>query len=85
MCNKKMQHVLQMCKRKIMLADESINTLYLETYMAKRSKTESYYQAIFDLDLVFDHLERYDIAAKQMNLNAFLPDGMTLIISCIRA
>ena len=37
-----------------------------------------------DLDLEFDHLERYDIAAKQMNLDAFLPDGMTLLISCIR-
>lgn len=67
-----------------LLADESINTLYLETYMAKRSKTESNYQDILDLDLEFDHLERYDIAAKQMNLDAFLPDGMTLLISCIR-
>lgn len=67
-----------------LLADESINTMYLETYMAKRSKTESNYQTILDLDLEFDHLERYDIAAKQMNLNAFLPDGMTLLISCIR-
>ena len=52
--------------------------------MAKRSKTESNYQVILDLDLEFDHLEKYDIAAKQMNLNAFLPDGMTLLISCIR-
>ncbi len=67
-----------------LLVDETVNTLYLETYMAKRSKTESNYQDILDLDLEFDHLERYDIAAKQMNLDAFLPDGMTLLISCIR-
>lgn len=45
-----------------LLADETINTLYLE----------------------FDHLERYDVAASQMNLDAYLPDGMTLLISCIR-
>lgn len=66
-----------------LLADETINTMYLESYMAKRSKTESNYQTILDLDLEFDHLERYDVAASQMNLNAYLPDGMTLLISCI--
>lgn len=67
-----------------LLADESINTLYLENYMAKQSNTNEDYQTILDLDLEFDYLERYDIAAKQMNLDAFLPDGMTLLISCIR-
>lgn len=67
-----------------LLADESVNPIYLENYMARRSNTEENYQLILDLDLAFDHLERYDIAAKQMNLDAFLPDGMTLLISCIR-
>ena len=67
-----------------LLADETINTIYLETYMARRSNAESNYQTILDLDLEFDHLERYDVAASQMNLNAFLPDGMTLLISTIR-
>ncbi len=67
-----------------LLSDDSINAIYLENYMAKRSNTEGNYQDILDLDLEFDHLERYDIAAKQMNLDAFLPDGMTLLISCIR-
>lgn len=67
-----------------LLADDTINTLYLESYMAGRSKTESNYQTILDLDMEFDHLERYDVAAAQMNLDAYLPDGMTLLISCIR-
>lgn len=67
-----------------LLADDTINTLYLESYMARRSKTESNYQTILDLDMEFDHLERYDVAASQMNLDAYLPDGMTLLISCIR-
>lgn len=67
-----------------LLIDDSINALYLENYMAKRSKTSGNYQLILDLDLEFDHLDRYDIAAREMDLNAFLPDGMTLLISCIR-
>ena len=68
-----------------LLADETIDTLYLEDYMAKRSNTEGNYQDILDLDMVFGKdLERYDVAAKQMDLDAFLPDGMTLLISCIR-
>lgn len=67
-----------------LLADDSINAIYLEAYMARRSNAESNYQTILDLDLEFDHLERYDIAASQMNLDAFLPDGMTLLISTIR-
>ena len=68
-----------------LLADDTINTLYLESYMAKRSNTEGNYQDILDLDMTFGQdLERYDIAAKQMDLDAFLPDGMTLLISCIR-
>jgi ankyrin repeat protein/transcriptional regulator with XRE-family HTH domain len=66
-----------------LLSDDTVNTLYLESYMAKRSNTESNYQWILDLDLEFDHLEKYEIIAKQVNLDAFLPDGMTLLISCI--
>jgi transcriptional regulator with XRE-family HTH domain/ankyrin repeat protein len=68
-----------------LLADDTIEALYLESYMAKRSKTEGNYQDILDLDMTFGQdLDRYDVAAKQMDLNAFLPDGMTLLISCIR-
>lgn len=67
-----------------LFVDDSVTAIYLEDYMARRSKSESNYQMILDFDKVFDHLERYDFAVKQMNLNAFLPDGMTLLISCIR-
>lgn len=67
-----------------LLADDTINTVYLESYMARRSNTESNYRTLLDLDLEFDYLERYDVAASQMNLDAFLPDGMTLLISTIR-
>lgn len=65
--------------------DSTVNTLYLESYMAKRSNTEGNYQDILDLDMTFGQdLDRYDVAAKQMDLDAFLPDGMTLLISCLR-
>ncbi len=67
-----------------LLVDESINAVYLETYMARRSNSVGNYQTILDLDLEFDHLDRYDIAASEINLDAFLPDGMTLLISTIR-
>ena len=67
-----------------LLADDTIETIYLESYMARRSKAESNYQTILDLDMEFDHLERYDVAANQLNLDAYLPDGMTLLISTIR-
>lgn len=67
-----------------LLVDDSVNAIYLENYMAKRSKAPEDYQTILDLDLEFDHLDRYDVAAKNMDLNVLLPDGMTLLISCIR-
>lgn len=67
-----------------LLSDESINAIYLERYMAQKADSEDHYQTILDLDLEFDHLEKYDVAAEHLNLNALLPDGMTLLISCIR-
>ncbi len=66
------------------LVDETVNAVYLEEYMARRSKLDGNYQLVLDFDKVFDHLERYDVAAQKMDLDAYLPDGMTLLISCIR-
>lgn len=66
------------------LVDETVNAVYLEEYMARRSKLDGNYQLVLDFDKVFDHLERYDVAAQKMDLDAYLTDGMTLLISCIR-
>ena len=63
---------------------DKVNAVYLEEYMARRSKLDGNYQLVLDFDKVFDHLERYDVAAQKMDLDAYLPDGMTLLISCIR-
>ncbi len=66
------------------LVDETVNAVYLEEYMARRSKLDGDYQLVLDFDKVFDNLERYDVAAQKMDLDTYLPDGMTLLISCIR-
>ena len=66
------------------LVDETVNAVYLEEYMARRSKLDGNYQLVLDFDKVFDHLERYDVASQKMDFDSYLPDGMTLLISCIR-
>lgn len=76
--------IIQVDKDYAHLVDETVNAVYLEEYMARRSRLDGNYQLVLDLDKVFDHLERYDVAARKMDLDAYLPDGMTLLISCIR-
>lgn len=76
--------IIQVDKDYAPLVDDTVNAVYLEEYMARRSKLDGNYQFVLDFDKVFDHLERYDIAAQKMDLDAYLPDGMTLLISCIR-
>ena len=55
----------------------------IDDYVAKRTKTVDY-DAIMDLDKEFKHLEYYQKIVEKLDLNAYLPDGMTLLISCIR-
>lgn len=80
----RMVDIIQADKDFAHLVDETVNAVYLDEYMARRSKIDGDYQLVLDFDEVFDYLERYDIAAKKMDLDAYLPDGMTLLISCIR-
>jgi len=76
--------IIQIDKDYAHLVDQTVNAVYLDTYMARRSKIDGDYQLVLDFDKEFDHLERYDVAAGKMDLDAYLPDGMTLLISCIR-
>lgn len=55
----------------------------IDDYVAKRSKLIDY-TSIIDLDLEFDHLEYYQKIVSTLDLNAYLPDGMTLLISTIK-
>lgn len=55
----------------------------IDDYIAKRSKLIDY-TSLIDLDMEFDHLEYYQKMVDTLDLNAYLPDGMTLLISSIK-
>lgn len=55
----------------------------IDDYVAKRSKLINY-TSIIDLDMEFDHLDDFRRIISNLDLNAYLPDGMTLLISTIK-
>ena len=55
----------------------------IDDYVAKRSKLIDY-TSLIDLDMEFDHLEYYQKIVSTLDLNAYLPNGMTLLISTIK-
>lgn len=57
------------------------DSLLLKDYMARRSENVGYYTVLKIMD-EWDDFE--DIDVEGVNLNAYLPDGMTLLIDCIR-
>lgn len=57
------------------------DSLLLKDYMAQRSENVGYYTVLKLMD-EWDDFE--DIDVEGVNLNAYLPDGMTLLIDCIR-
>ena len=57
--------------------------LRIDDYVAKRSQLIDY-TTLLDLDLEFDHLELFQKLLPKLDLNAYLPDGMTLLISAIK-
>lgn len=59
-------------------------SLLLRDYMASRSKND-HYGTILALDEEYRHLDaEYYKEADKWNLDEYLPDGLTLLISCIR-
>lgn len=57
------------------------DSLLLKDYMAQRLENVGYYIVLKIMD-EWDDFE--DIDVEGVNLNAYLPDGMTLLIDCIR-
>lgn len=55
----------------------------IDDYVAKRSPLIDY-TSIIDLDMEFDHLEGFIRVVRNLDLDAYLPDGMTLLISTIK-
>jgi len=62
---------------------QSVRAVRIDDYVAKRTKTYDY-QTVLDLNMEFDHLEYYKKIIAHIDLDAYLPDGMTLLISCIQ-
>ena len=61
------------------------NSLLLRDYMATRSKSHNYAQ-LLALDEEYQYLDDFckDDKIRDLNLDEYLPDGLTLLISCIR-
>ena len=56
----------------------------IDDYIAHRSTTEEFFSDITDLDQEYHNIEYYKKSINRLNLNSYLTDGMTLLISCIR-
>ncbi len=67
-------------------SDDTISNLKLKDYIVQRKKTPVGYQTILDFDEEFDNIAGYEKAFESLSkdtLDAYLPNGMTLLISCI--
>ena len=67
-------------------ADDTISNIKLKDYIAKRESTPDGYQTILDFDEEFDNIVAYEKVFESLDkkaINAYLPNGMTLLISCI--
>lgn len=67
-------------------SDDTISNIKLKDYMAQRKKTPRGYQIILDFDEEFDNIGKYEKAFDDLEedvINSYLPNGMTLLISCI--
>ncbi len=67
-------------------SDDTISNIKLNDYMAKRYSTPAGYQTILDFDEEYDRIEQYEKLFDNLDknsINTYLPNGMTLLISCI--
>lgn len=67
-------------------SDDTIINIELKDYIAQRKKMPVGYQTILDFDEEFDNIAGYEKVFESLSkeaLDAYLPNGMTLLISCI--
>lgn len=67
-------------------SDDTISNIKLKDYMAKRDSIPVGYQTILDFDEEFDNIGAYEKVFEGLDkkaIDAYLPNGMTLLISCI--
>ncbi|MCR4643967.1 MAG: ankyrin repeat domain-containing protein [Oscillospiraceae bacterium] len=81
--NKKLNKVVYLIHDDVRMSLTYDNSILLRDYMAKRSNITNY-ASFLALDEEYEHLETFQRMMTDIDLNMYLPDGMTLIISCIR-
>lgn len=67
-------------------SDDSIKNIKLKDYIMERKKTPQGYQIVLDFDEEFDNIMAYEKAFESIDktaIDAYLPNGMTLLTSCI--
>lgn len=55
----------------------------IDDYVARRTKTIDY-EKVLEFDKAYKNLSLFQKNIQTLDINAYLPDGMTLLISCIR-
>ena len=81
--NKKLNKVIYLIHDDVRMSLTYDNSILLRDYMAKRSNNTNY-TSFLALDAAYDDLDVLQGMISGLDLNMYLPDGMTLIISCIR-
>ena len=69
-----------------LFSDDTISNIQLKDYIAKRGTSPAGYQTILDFDEEFDNIVAYEKLFENIDkntINAYLPNGMTLLISCL--
>lgn len=81
--NKKLNNVVYLIHDDIGMSLSYDNSILLRDYIAKRSNSTNY-AAFLALDEEYENFEKFREVISNLDLNMYLPDGMTLLISCIK-
>lgn len=81
--NRKLNKMIYLIHDDIGMSLSYDNSILLKDYIAKRSNNTNY-ASFLALDEEYEHLDAFQKMLPDLDLNMYLPDGMTLLISCIR-
>lgn len=81
--NKRLNKLIYLIHDDIGMSLSYNNSILLKDYIAKRTNNTNY-ESFLALDEAYEHLDEFKRIMPDLDLNMYLPDGMTLLISCIR-
>lgn len=81
--NKKLSKMIYLIHDDIGMSLSYNNSILLRDYIAKRTNNKNY-DLFLALDEEYERLNDFNKMMPDLDLNMYLPDGMTLLISCIR-